>query len=129
MVFKFYRNCFYYNEINLKIQDIFNSYSDIYNPNTTHYYGYTFNTDENGEVLGDSIHILMIMSALKEIERNKSANIEEQFNDSVKKFIQKVNEILANEAINKQKLEKMDRAYDKYFSVFYILLEKFLVGY
>lgn len=117
MVFKFYRNCFYYNEINLKIQDIFNSYSDIYNPNTTHCYGYTFNTDENGKVLGDSIHIPMIMSALKEIERNKNANIEEQFNDSVKKFIQKVNEILANEPINEQKLEKMDRAYDKYFSV------------
>lgn len=118
MVFKFYRHCFYYNEINLKIQDIFNSYSDIYNPNTTHCYGYTFNTDENGKVLGDSIHIPMIMSALKEIERNKNANIEEQFNDSVKKFIQKVNEILANEPINEQKLEKMDRAYDKYFSVF-----------
>ena len=75
---------FYYNEINLKIQDIFNSYSDIYNPNTTHCYGYTFNTDGNGKVLGDSIHIPMIMSALKEIERNKNANIEEQFNDSVK---------------------------------------------
>ncbi len=116
-IFKFYRHCFRYNEINLKIQDIFDSYSDIYNPNVTHCYGYTFNTDENGKVINDSIHIPMIMSALKEIEKDKNSNIEEQFNDSVKKFIQKVNEILAGEAINETKLEKMDQAYDKYFSV------------
>ncbi|MFG0935250.1 ATPase, partial [Staphylococcus sp. 231237_7MaSpsaltlick] len=63
------------------------------------------------------IHIPMIMSALKKIEKDKNSNIEEQFNDSVKKFIQKVNEILAGEAINETKLEKMDQAYDKYFSV------------
>src|SRR5699024_12263153 len=47
----------------------------------------------------------------------RNANIEEQFNDSVEKFLQKVNEILADEPINEQKLEKMDKAYDKYFSV------------
>jgi len=116
-IFKFYRNCFRYNEINLKIQDIFNSYSEIYNPNATHCYGYTFNTDENGKVLDDSIHIPMIMSALKEIEREKNANIEAQFNDSVERFLQKVNEIIADEPINEQKLEKMDKAYDRYFSV------------
>ncbi len=76
IIFKFYRNCFRYNEINLKIQDIFNSHSEIYNPNSTHCYGYTFNTDENGYVLMDSIHIPMIMSALKEIEKDKNADIE-----------------------------------------------------
>ena len=118
-IFKFYRHCFRYNEINLKIQSVFDSYSDIYNPNSAHCYGYTFNTDENGKVIGDSIHIPMIMSALKEIEKDKNANIEEEFNDSVKKFLQKVNEILAGEAINERKLEKMDKAYEKYFSVLY----------
>ncbi|PHK50110.1 DEAD/DEAH box helicase [Staphylococcus edaphicus] len=116
-IFKFYRNCFRYKEINLKIQDIFDSHLEIYNPNTTHCYGYTFNTDENGKVIADSLHIPMIMSALKEIERDKNANIEAQFNDSVEKFLQKVNEIVADEPINEQKLEKMDKAYDKYFSV------------
>ncbi|MEB8210447.1 ATPase [Staphylococcus succinus] len=118
-IFKFYRHCFRYNEINLKIQSVFDSYTDIYNPNSAHCYGYTFNTDENGKVIGDSIHIPMIMSALKEIEKDKNANIEEEFNDSVKKFLQKVNEILAGEAINERKLEKMDKAYEKYFSVLY----------
>ena len=29
IIFKFYRNCFRYNEINLRIQDIFNSHSEI----------------------------------------------------------------------------------------------------
>lgn len=118
-IFKFYRHCFRYNEINLKIQSVFDSYSDIYNPNSAHCYGYTFNTDENGKVICDSIHIPMIMSALKEIEKDKNANIEEEFNDSVKKFLQKVNEILAGEAINERNLEKMDKAYEKYFSVLY----------
>lgn len=108
-IFKFYRYCFRYNEINLKIQPIFDSYSEIYNPNATHCYGYTFNTDENGKVIGDSIHIPMIMSALKEIEKDKNANIETQFNDSVKKFIQKINEILAGEAINERKWIKLTK--------------------
>lgn len=116
-VFKFYRYCFYYNEINLKIQDIFDSHSDIYNPNTTHCYGYTFNTDENGKVISDSIHIPMIMSALKEIEKDKNSDIEEQYNDSVEKFQQKINEILADEPVNEQKLIQMDKAYDEYFSI------------
>lgn len=116
-IFKFYRHCFRYNEINLKIQDIFDSHSEIHNPNLANCYGYTFNIDENGKVKSDSIHIPMIMSALKEIEKDRNANIEEQFNDSVEKFLQKVNEILADEPINEQKLEKMDKAYDKYFSV------------
>lgn len=55
----------------------------------------------------------MIMSALKEIEKNKNANIEEKFNDSVEKFFQKVKEILADEPINEFKLKKMDKAYDE----------------
>lgn len=59
----------------------------------------------------------MIMSALKEIEQDKSADIETKFNDSLEKFLQKVREILADQPINAQKLEKMDRVYDKYFSV------------
>ncbi|HCX9654652.1 TPA: ATPase, partial [Staphylococcus aureus] len=46
LIFKFYRHCFRYNEINLKIQDIFDDYSEIHNPNGTHCYGYTFNTDK-----------------------------------------------------------------------------------
>ncbi|MCG7338849.1 DNA2/NAM7 family helicase [Staphylococcus sp. ACRSN] len=117
IIFKFYRHCFYYNKINLKIQDIFSNHSDIYNPSTKHCYGYTFNTDEKGKVLSDSIHIPMIMSALKEIEKNKNADIEERYNDSVNKFLQKVKEILADEPINEQKLEKMDKAYDTFFSV------------
>lgn len=116
-VYKFYRNCFRYNQINLKIQDIFTSHSEIFNPNATHCYGYTFNTDENGNVILDSIHVPMIMSALKEIEQDKSADIETKFNDSLEKFLQKVREILADQPINAQKLEKMDRVYDKYFSV------------
>lgn len=105
-VYKFYRNCFRYNQINLKIQDIFNSHSEIFNPNATHCYGYTFNTDENGNVILDSIHVPMIMSALKEIEQDKSADIETKFNDSLEKFLQKVKEILADQPINAQKLEK-----------------------
>lgn len=117
IIFKFYRHCFRYNEINLKIQDIFDDYSDIHNPNGTHCYGYTFNIDKHGQVIVDSIHIPMIMSALKEIEKNKNANIEEKFNDSVEKFVQKVKEILADEPINEFKLKKMDIAYDEYFSV------------
>lgn len=117
LIFKFYRHCFRYNEINLKIQDIFDDYSEIHNPNGTHCYGYTFNTDKHGKVIVDSIHIPMIMSALKEIEKNKNANIEEKFNDSVEKFVQKVKEILADEPINEFKLKKMDKAYDEYFSV------------
>ena len=56
----------------------------------------------------------MIMSALKEIEQDKSADIETKFNDSWKSFT-KVREILADQPINAQKLEKMDRVYDKYF--------------
>lgn len=117
IIFKFYRHCFRYSEINLKIQDIFDDYSDIHNPNGTHCYGYTFNIDKHGKVIVDSIHIPMIMSALKEIEKNKNANIEEKFNDSVEKFVQKVKEILADEPINEFKLKKMDIAYDEYFSV------------
>ncbi|PTU87980.1 ATPase [Staphylococcus pasteuri] len=116
-IFKFYRNCFRYNEINLKIQDIFNSHSEIFNPNSTHCYGYTFNTDEKGYVMLDSIHIPMIMSALKEIEKDKNADIEEKFEDSAEKFKQKLNEILADEPINEQKLNQIDKVYDKYFSV------------
>ncbi len=58
------------------------------------------------------------MSALeKEIERNKNANIEEKFNDSVEKFFQRVKEILADEPINEFKLKKMDKLMMKYFSV------------
>ncbi|MEJ7534097.1 DEAD/DEAH box helicase [Staphylococcus hominis] len=116
-VYRFYRNCFRYNQINLKIQDIFNNHSEIFNPNMTHCYGYTFDTDKNGNVILDSIHVPMIMSALKEIEQNRSADIETKFNDSLEKFLQKVKEILVNQPINAQKLEKMDRVYDKYFSV------------
>lgn len=116
-VYRFYRNCFRYNQINLKIQDVFNNHSEIFNPNMTHCYGYTFDTDKNGNVILDSIHVPMIMSALKEIEQNRSADIETKFNDSLEKFLQKVKEILANQPINAQKLEKMDRVYDKYFSV------------
>ena len=48
----------------------------------------------------------MIMSALKEIEQDKSADIETKFNDSLEKFLQKVREILADQPINAQKLEK-----------------------
>ncbi|MFB2003660.1 DEAD/DEAH box helicase [Staphylococcus aureus] len=117
IIFKFYRNCFRYNEINLRIQDIFNSHSEIFNPNSTHCYGYTFNTDENGYILMDSIHIPMIMSALKEIEKDKNADIEKRFEDSVEKFKQKVNEILVDEPINERKLNQIDKVYDKYFSV------------
>ena len=47
----------------------------------------------------------MIMSALKEIEQDKSADIETKFNDSWKSFT-KVKEILADQPINAQKLEK-----------------------
>ena len=39
----------------------------------------------------DSIHIPMIMSALKEIEKDKNADIEKKFEDSVEKFKQKMN--------------------------------------
>lgn len=35
----------------------------------------------------DFIYILMIMSVLKEIEKNKNVNIEEKFNDFVEKFV------------------------------------------
>ncbi len=66
----------------------YDDYSEIHNPNGTHCYGYTFNTDKHGKVIVDSMHITMIMSALKEIEKNKNANIEEKFNDSVEKFVQ-----------------------------------------
>ncbi len=55
----------------MKIQDIFDDYSEIHNPNGTHCYGYTFNTDKHGKVIVDSIHIPMIMSALKEIEKEQ----------------------------------------------------------
>ncbi|MBH4718500.1 ATPase, partial [Staphylococcus aureus] len=50
IIFKFYRHCFRYSEINLKIQDIFDDYSDIHNPNGTHCYGYTFNIYKHGKV-------------------------------------------------------------------------------
>lgn len=35
----------------------------------------------------DFIYILMIMSVLKEIEKNKNVNIEEKINDFVEKFV------------------------------------------
>ena len=53
----------------------------------------------------------MIMSALKEIRNNKSANIEQIFNDSKRKFQQRFNEIIADEPINKDKLKRLDATY------------------
>lgn len=116
-IFRLYRNCFYYKEIDKEIQNIFNDNTEIFNPNEKRCYGYTFQTDENGKVITDSLHIPMIMSALKEIRNNKSANIEQIFNDSKRKFQQRFNEIIADEPINKDKLKRLDATYRDFFAV------------
>lgn len=116
-IFRLYRNCFYFKEIDKEIQNIFNDNTEIFNPNEKRCYGYTFQTDENGKVVTDSLHIPMIMSALKEIRKNKSANIEQIFNDSKRKFQQKFNEIIADEPINKDKIKQLDETYRDFFAV------------
>lgn len=116
-IFRLYRNCFYFKEIDKEIQNIFNDNAEIFNPNEKRCYGYTFQTDENGKVVTDSLHIPMIMSALKEIRKNKSANIEQIFNDTKRKFQQKFNEIIADEPINEDKIKQLDEAYRDFFAV------------
>lgn len=115
--FRLYRNCFMYKEIDEEIRDIFKDDREIFNLNKTKCYGYSFKTDDTGKVISDSLHIPMIMSALKEIRKNKSADIEEMFNDSKDKFEKKFSEIIANEPIDESKLNRLDEAYSEYFAV------------
>lgn len=115
--FRLYRNCFMYKEIDEEIRDIFKDDREIFNLNKTKCYGYSFKTDDTGKVISDSLHIPMIMSALKEIKKNKSADIEEIFNDSKDKFEKKFSEIIANEPIDENKLNRLDEAYSEYFAV------------
>ncbi|WP_301420921.1 DEAD/DEAH box helicase [Mammaliicoccus lentus] len=115
--FRLYRNCFMYKEIDEEIRDIFKDDREIFNLNKTKCYGYSFKTDDTGKVISDSLHIPMIMSALKEIKKNKSADIEEIFNDSKDKFEKKFSEIIANEPIDENKLNRLDEVYSEYFAV------------
>lgn len=115
--FRLYRNCFMYKEIDEEIRNIFKDDREIFNLNKTKCYGYSFKTDDTGKVISDSLHIPMIMSALKEIRKNKSADIEEIFNDSKDKFEKKFSEIIANEPIDENKLNRLDEAYSEYFAV------------
>ena len=117
IIFRLYRNCLMYQEIDETIRNIFNDDKEIFNLNKTKCYGYTFQTDDTGKVISDSLHIPMIMSALKEIRGNRSANIEEKFNDSKDKFKKKFSEIIANEPIDEKKLNCLDEAYQEYFAV------------
>lgn len=116
-IFRLYRNCFMFKEIDKEIRNIFDDDKEIFNLNKDKCYGYTFQTDESGKVISGSLHTPMIMSALKEIRKNKSANIEESFNDSKDKFAKKFNEIIADEPIDEKKLIRLDEAYQDYFAV------------
>ncbi|MFU1769797.1 DEAD/DEAH box helicase [Mammaliicoccus sciuri] len=115
--FVLYRNCFMYKEIDKEIRNIFKDDREIFNLNKTKCYGYKFKTDDTGNVIPGSLHIPMIMSALKEIRKNKNADIEEIFNDFKGKFEKKFSEIIANEPIDENKLNRLDEAYNEYFEV------------
>lgn len=115
--FKFYRYNFRLNEINKKLKSIFNNKSEIYNPNMSQCYSYTFTVNERGILDIESLHVPLIMCGLNKFENNLKSNIEDHYNDSFEKFKHKVIEISGEDSLDERKLNKIDQAYKSYFSV------------
>ncbi|MBA8764346.1 DEAD/DEAH box helicase [Staphylococcus coagulans] len=115
--FQLYRHCFKFGEIEQYIRSIFND-EEIYNPDNRNCYGYTFMIDNEGYVLMDTLHVPMLMSALKYLKNDKNILIEETYQDHFEKFKHKCEEIIGNNKLTKEKLHKLDQLYSKYFALF-----------
>lgn len=115
--FQMYRHCFKFGEIEQEIRNMFND-EPTYNPDRKDCYGYTFMVNESGHVLTETIHVPMLMCAMKYIQTNKFVDIETLYNDHIEKFKNKCEELLGGNELTENKLLKLDALYAEYFAVF-----------
>ncbi|WP_086428611.1 DEAD/DEAH box helicase [Staphylococcus cornubiensis] len=114
--FQMYRFNFKFGEVEKLLRSMFDD-EEVYNVDQTDCYGYTFMVDEEGYVLIETLHVPMLMSALAQIEKNKSADIEAIYYDHFEKFKHKCEEVMGNNLLDKGKLSQLDELYRHYFKV------------
>lgn len=122
--FQMYRHCFKFSEVEKTLCQIFGG-EEVYNESQKDCYGYTFMVDEQGKVLTDTIYVPMLMSAMKNIETNLTANIEEEYEHNMERFRLECESILGDNPLTEAHLEKMDKLYAKYFARYETQFSKF----
>lgn len=115
--FKFLRKTFQMVQLEELIRDIFKDDSEIFNRSKTPCYSYHFQVDNEGNYIEDSLHVPMIMAALKVLKQNMNSNIKESYDSDIAQFKHEFNEIFAEPGITEEKVNKADDLYDKYFEV------------
>ncbi|MEJ7542098.1 AAA domain-containing protein [Staphylococcus intermedius] len=114
--FQMYRFNFKFGEVEKLLRSMFND-EEVYNVDQTDCYGYTFMVDDKGNVLIETLHVPMLMSALAQIKQNKGADIEAIYYDHFEKFKHKCEEVLGNNPLDKEKIIQLDELYRHFFEV------------
>jgi hypothetical protein len=115
--FKMYRYCFNFGEIEQDIRYMFED-EEIQNPSEKNCYGYTFNVDDEGYLLIDTLHVPLLMSAMACIKKDKNVNIEALYFGHFEKFKHKCEEIMGGNKLTEGRLNKIDKIYAQYFEVY-----------